>query len=214
MPVNDAVIERRVEQAVSDYIAHHRNDAIKELQFYRDTPTLGQVVTRAAHACTAGGGKHPHQWRIPRDALREFATRLSGSKRAIRKATSFDELHEIVREVGEPIYMIGELTIYDTAHRIGCKLGLPPTRVYLHSGTQSGAVALGFHRNRASISVKELPKPFAVLEPYEIEDCLCIFKGLLSGERHISGCGCNGRACGARHRRRPFKAHCSPVSGR
>ncbi|MXY22660.1 MAG: hypothetical protein F4Y49_15165 [Dehalococcoidia bacterium] len=72
MPVNDAVIERRVAQAVSDYIAHHRKDAIKELQFYRDTPTLGHAITRAAHACTAGGGKHPHQWRIPRDALREF----------------------------------------------------------------------------------------------------------------------------------------------
>ena len=198
MPVNDAVIERRVEQAVSDYIAHHRKDAIKELQFYRDMPTLGHAIMRAAHACTAGGGKHPHQWRIPRDALREFGGRLSGSKRAIGKATSFDELHEIVRELGEPIYMIGELTIYDTAHRIGCKLCLPLTRVYLHSGTQRGAVALGIHRNRTSISVKELPKPFAFLEPYEIEDCLCIFKGLLSGERPIlgAGCGCNGRVCG------------------
>ncbi len=152
----------------------------------------------------------------PPDALGEFGARLSGIKRAIRKATSFDELHEIVREVGEPIYMIGELTIYDTAYRIGCKLGLPPTRVYLHSGTRIGAVALGFHRSRTSISVKELPKPFAVLEPYEIEDCLCIFKGLLSGEWHIlgSGCGCNGQVCEARHRRRPLKAHCSAVSGR
>ena len=197
MSANDAVIECRVEQAVADYIAHHRNDAVKELQFYRDTPTLSQVITRAAHARTSGGGKHPHQWRIPRDALREFGTRLSVSKQAIRKATSFDELHEIVREVGEPIYMIGELTIYDTAHRIGCKLCLPPARVYLHSGTQSGAVALGIHRSRTSISVRELPKPFAVLEPYEIEDCLCIFKGLLSGERPIlgTGCGCSGRGC-------------------
>ena len=108
-----------LQRAVSDYIAHHRNDAIEELQFYRSMPTLGQVITRAAHACTAGGGKHPHQRRIPRDALREFGARLSGSKRAMRKVTSFDELYEIVREVGEPIHMIGELTIYDTAHRIG-----------------------------------------------------------------------------------------------
>ena len=197
MPVNDAVLERRAKQAVSDYIAHHRNKAIKELQFYRDMPTLGQVITRAAHACTAGGRKHSHQRRIPPESLRELGTRLSGSKRAIRKATSFDELHEIVREVGEPIYMIGELTIYDTAHRIGSKLGLSPTRVYLHSGTRSGAVAIGIHRSHTSICVKELPEPFAVLEPYEIEDCLCIFKGLLSGERLTlgMGCGCNGRGC-------------------
>ena len=197
MPVNDAVIERRVERAVSDYIAHHRNDASKELRFFRDMPTLDQVITRAAHACTADGRKHPHQWRIPQESLRELGTRLSGSKRAIRKATSFNELHEIVREVGEPIYMIGELTVYDTAHRIGSKLRLLPTRVYLHSGTRSGAVAIGIHRSHTSISVKELPEPFAVLEPYEIEDCLCIFKRVLSGERPIlgTGCGCNGRGC-------------------
>ena len=132
MPVNDAVIERRVEQAVSDYIAHHRNDAIKELQFYRDTPTLGQVITRAAHACTAGGGKHPHQWRIPRDALREFRARLSGSKRAIRKATSFDELHEIVREVGEPD--LHDRRAHDLRHRA-------PHRLQARSPSNAGLPA-------------------------------------------------------------------------
>ena len=197
MPVDHAVMERRMKRAVSDYIAHHRGDAIKELQFYRDRPTLGQVITRAANACTAGGRKHPHQRRIPRDALREFGTRLSGSKRAMQKATSFDELHEIVREVGEPIYMIGELTIYDTAHRIGYKLCLLPAKVYLHSGTQIGAGTIGIERSRSTVSVSELPGPFAALKPYEIEDCLCIFKGLLSGERPIlgTGCGCNGRVC-------------------
>ena len=197
MRANDAVIERRVEQAVSDYITHQRNDAIEEQRFYRDTPTLSQVITRAAHAVTKGGRKHPHKCRIPRDALREFGARLAASERVIREATSFDELHEIVREVGEPIRMIGVLTIYDTAHRIGCKLGLPPAKIYLHSGTRSGAVAIGIHRSRTSIAVKELPKPFAVLEPYRIEDCPCIFKGLLSGERATSGrrCGCNGQAC-------------------
>ncbi|MXX93756.1 MAG: hypothetical protein F4Y63_09980 [Chloroflexi bacterium] len=197
MPVNDAVMERRVERAVADYISHHRNDAANERRFYRGAPTLSQAITRAANACTAGGRKHPHQWRIPRHFLQEFGARLSDSKRVIRKATSFDELHEIVREVGEQTYMIGELTIYDTAHRIGCKLGLSPARVYLHSGTRSGALAIGIHPSRTSVPVKELPKPFAVLKPYEIEDCLCIFKGLLSGEGPDLGtrCGCDGRGC-------------------
>lgn len=197
MPVDDAVMERRMKRAVSDYITYHRNDAIKELQFYRDRTTLGQVITRAAHACTAGGGKHPHQRRIPRDALQKFGTRLSGSKRAMQKATSFDELHEIVREVGEPIYMIGELTIYDTAHRIGYKLSLLPTKVYLHSGTQIGAGIIGIKRSRSTVSVSELPEPFAALKPYEIEDCLCIFKELLSSGRSLcaTGCMCNGLGC-------------------
>ena len=197
MPVNDAVMERRMQRAVSDYIAHHRNDAIEELQFYRSMPTLGQVITWAAHAGTAGGVKHPHQQRIPRDALREFGARLSGSKRAMRKATSFDELHEIVREIGEPIHMIGELTIYDTAHRIGYKLGLLPTKVYLHRGTRRGAATIGIKPSRSTVSVSELPEPFTALKPYEIEDYLCIFKELLSSGRSSSatGCACKGLGC-------------------
>ena len=187
MPVNDAVIEQRVQRAVSDYIEYFRNDAIKELQFYGDMPTLGETITKAARACTAGGKKHKHQSSRPPDTLREFGRRLSRRKRAIREATSFDELHEIVREVGDSIDDIGPLTVYDTAHRIGYKLCLLPTKVYLHSGTQSGAAIIGIKRSRLTVSVSELPEPFAALKPYEIEDCLCIFRELLASGRSLCG---------------------------
>ena len=72
-----AVIERRAEQAVSDYIAHHQADAAAEMNCYRATPSLRLASRRAARVRTADGGKHPHQWRIPRDALREFGARGS-----------------------------------------------------------------------------------------------------------------------------------------
>ena len=197
MPVGDAVIKCRVRRAVSDYIAHHRDDAVAELDFYRAMPILRHVIKAAALARTADGGKHPHQWRIPCNVLREFGTCLSSRERDLREAPSFDELHRVVREVGDRI------------PGIGVKRDLLPTRVYLHRGTMSGAGALGIDRSCPFISVSELPEPFADLKPHEIEDCLCIFKELLSGEKLLRprGCRCSGRGC-ARRTRKTTRSRC------
>ena len=209
MSVSDAVIKCRVRRAVSDYIAHHRDDAADELEFYRMMPRLRHVIEAAALARTADGRKHPHQWRIPCDVLRGFGKCLSYRRRDLRQAPSFDDLHRVVREVGDRIHGIGELAVYDTALRIGAKRGLLPTLVYLHRGTLSGAAALGIDRSCPVISVSELPGPFANLKPHEIEDCLCIFKELLSGEKLLrpKGCGCSGWGC-ARRTRKTTRSRC------
>ena len=209
MPVGDAVIKCRARRAVSDYIVYHRDDAVAELGFYRAMPNLRQVIKAAALARTADEGKHPHQWRIPCNVLREFGRCLSSRERDLREAPSFDELHGVVREVGDRILGIGVLAVYDTALRIGVKLDLLPTRVYLHHGTMSGARALGIDRSCPVISVSELPEPFADLKPHEIEDCLCIYKELLSGEKLLRprGCLCSGRGC-ARRTRKTTRPRC------
>ena len=129
MPVGDAVTKRRVRRAVSDYIAHHRDDAVAELDFFRAMPILRQVIKAAALARTADGGKHPHQQLIPCNVLKEFGRCLSSRERDLREAPSFDELHWVVGEVGEPIHGIGVLAVYDTALRIGAKRDLLPKRV-------------------------------------------------------------------------------------
>ena len=87
---------------------------------------------------------------------------------------------QVVQEVGALIRGIGELAVYDTALRIGAKLDLLPTQVYLHRGTRDGAAEIRIDPRCPSITVAELASAFAVLEPHEIEDCLCIFKGLLA----------------------------------
>ena len=75
---------------------------------------------------------------------------------------------------------IGTLTIYDISLRIGAKLGLYPKAVYLHGGVISGAKALGLNYRQESIPIKDIPEPISSnLEPYEIEDFLCICKGAL-----------------------------------
>ena len=75
---------------------------------------------------------------------------------------------------------IGDLTIYDFSLRIGAKLGLYPKAVYLHRGAISGAKALGLNYRQKSIPIKDIPEIISSnLEPYEIEDFLCICKGEL-----------------------------------
>jgi hypothetical protein len=71
---------------------------------------------------------------------------------------------------------IGELYICDTSLRIGAKLNLFPTAVYLHPGTRAGARALGLDDRAKMLKVSALPKPFRTLAPHELEDILCIFK--------------------------------------
>jgi hypothetical protein len=66
--------------------------------------------------------------------------------------------------------------VYDTALRIGAKLGLEPDVVYLHRGTRSGVKVLGMDAGRPFVRPDELPDELRVLRPHEIEDCLCIYK--------------------------------------
>lgn len=200
MPVSDAVMTQRAEQALSDYTKHHRAAAARELEFYRAIPDLREAISSAARAHTADGGKHPHQRRIPCDALRAFGSGLACREQALNAAGSFDELHQAVKNVGDRTHGIGELAVYDTALRIGARLGLDPERVYLHRGTREGAAAVGPDHRRCAVAVSKLPSPFARLTPHEIEDCLCIFKGLLSGRPspQPTGCRCTGGGCARR----------------
>ena len=57
MPIGDAVIKCRVRRAVSDYIAHHRDEAVAELDFYRAMPILRHVIKapRASEQRRTGG---------------------------------------------------------------------------------------------------------------------------------------------------------------
>lgn len=67
-------------------------------------------------------------------------------------------------------------------------------KVHLHAGTRKGAAALNpAFAGRDYLDKDELPEPLRELEPYQIEDFLCIFKGRLgswSGEDsgELRGC--------------------------
>jgi hypothetical protein len=99
-----------------------------------------------------------------------------GSEPEVKASKTFADLHGLVKKLAEGIYRIGELTIYDTAVRIGAKLGLAPQEVYLHAGTRKGAAAFRIDSSATTIAPTDLPLEFRKLEPFEIEDILCIYK--------------------------------------
>jgi hypothetical protein len=84
----------------------------------------------------------------------------------------------VKRTIGK-IDGVGELAIYDTAHRLGAYCDLSPDHVYLHAGTRDGARFLGLAYRAAKLSKKVLPKEFQKLRAEQTEDCLCMFKSQL-----------------------------------
>ncbi|MFI5201470.1 MAG: hypothetical protein ACHQNE_03705 [Candidatus Kapaibacterium sp.] len=77
---------------------------------------------------------------------------------------------------------LGPLYAYDTAYRIGVSRGFRPKFIYLHAGTAVGAGALGLDVSGGMIPkteiVERIPE-FAVLEPYQLEDVLCLYKDII-----------------------------------
>ncbi len=144
------------------------------LAFYRDLPTLEGSIETAAMARLRNGKRHSHQWRIPRAVLENVKNNLIERQDELERSADFDDIYRIVHECR--VSGFGELAIYDTALRIGVRLGKLPSRVYLHAGTRKGLKALGLDANRKSIELAELPRPLRELPASAVEDFLCIHK--------------------------------------
>lgn len=165
-------------EIVEDYIRCFRDLAEQEQRYFAQGERH-DAMSRAALAEVELDGRtlrHTHQYRIPRKQLEAARDRLLTADLAL---VSFDELHQRVEQTIGSIERIGELAVYDTALRVGAFLGIEPELVYLHRGTRDGARALVLGRGRTSLRVDELPAEFSRLRPYEIEDCLCIYKSEL-----------------------------------
>ena len=161
------------------YIDEHR-DRMKRYFRYYDQQTLNDAIKIAALCVLPGGKRHGHQRRIIQSALDESARRLLDVQDEIKMCRDFEDLRGFVDSTIRNIRGIGTLTIYDISLRIGAKFGLYPKAVYLHRGVISGAKALGLNYRQKSIPIKDIPEPISSnLEPYEIEDFLCICKGEL-----------------------------------
>jgi len=177
MPSNDTTFLKGLGDIVQRFIDCNRPLADKEARFYKIQPTLEKAIEVAALAKMPSGKRYSHQRRIPGVVLERARDRLLSVLMDLQKCTSFQELFDIVEHEIRNIKGIGELTVYDTAYRIGMYLNLEPEDIYLHAGTRKGAKAIGIDvKNKKIISVDQLPASFAVLRPSEIEDCLCIYK--------------------------------------
>lgn len=206
---------KRLAHYVRDYKNNIRDNRRNELQYYKQLAALDEVINVAALARTPRGKRHPHQRRLPRTVLEQVRDDLIGEAKRLRNSAGFDDIHTMVQECAVPGF--GKLAQYDTALRIGAWLSLLPTKIYLHQGTRDGARQLGLDVSRGHLSVDEVPAPLQELEPYEIEDFLCIYKAHLRGDApstHTTPMHARPRAfCGVPTRVRRKPAGCGTPTG-
>ncbi|HET8692515.1 MAG TPA: hypothetical protein VFM30_10330 [Steroidobacteraceae bacterium] len=131
------------------------------------------------------GKVYAHQARVPRRAKVEAGNRI----RALDLAgvRTFDDLFHRVQDAIGSVRGIGDLAVYDAATRIGASLGVWPEQVYVHAGVRQGARALGLDANRRSLPVNAFPPELRRLDPWQIEDVLCIYKDQLPRMARQSG---------------------------
>jgi hypothetical protein len=161
-------------EIVNDYLKNRAESAEQYLRHYKIQRTLVNAITEAALAKLPSGKRFSHQWRIPKSVLEMAKDALLKSNLDV--CYSFDQLYCLVKRTIGPIYGIGELAIYDIAHRLGAYLRLQPEYVYLHAGTRDGAKALKIKNLSEKLSMSEFPPEFQKLRPEQVEDCLCIYK--------------------------------------
>jgi hypothetical protein len=180
---------------VPEYIHEHRPRIAAELDYFRRQSSLLAAIKSAAGAEQPNGRRHPHQRRLKAKDLRAARSSLTAAAivEQIRACGDFDEVLKLVGLQVSEIWKNAELYVYDTALRISAHKGVSPDRVYLHRGTRIGAKELGFDTNRRSIPRAEFPEELSRLEPHEIEDCLCIYKGAMSPDG--SSCRAVARGC-------------------
>src|SRR5258705_237880 len=75
----------------------------------------------------------------------------------IQDARNFAALHALLKKLLASRAGLGELYLYDTALRIGAKLGVLPQAIYLHAGTRAGAKALKLSVTGNIVLKSELP---------------------------------------------------------
>jgi hypothetical protein len=90
----------------------------------------------------------------------------------LRACRDFESLYSLIHHTVGHLRRIGPLVVYDTANRIGGKLGLEPSLVYLHAGTLHGARALGLPTQNGVVKVADLPRALRRLRPREVGDAL------------------------------------------
>jgi hypothetical protein len=161
---------------VSDFIIFNRERAAQENNFYKIQPNLDKAIEAAALCKLSSGKRHSHQRRIPSIVLQQAWFSLRKAKGDLEDCKDFYDLIKVITRLLGDINGLGDLTIYDITQRIGLFLGIGPTVIYLHAGTREGAKALGIGKGKNTARMAEFPREFQVLEPYEIEDCLCIYK--------------------------------------
>ncbi len=171
-----------LEAIARHYRANFQSRSRQELESFRNELTLEAAVHRAALAESSDGKRYSHQRRLSCADLERAGAALQERLTVLAEQPNFARLFEEVGRTLRTERGVGDLYIYDTALRIGAKLGHMPARVYLHAGARTGALALGLDAaTRSALDKGELPPELRTMEMHEVEDILCIYKRYFAG---------------------------------
>ena len=117
-----------------------------------------------------------HQRRVGQIVANKGYEALKDREKELQLNQNFEEILAITDEVSKQIYRLGSLWSYDTALRIGFQKKVYPKNVYLQAGVLKGYKKI-FNRNPKDRfeEKNKFPKELQILEPFEIENFLCIW---------------------------------------
>ena len=167
----------KLERIIDNYKKRTRKSVDYHVQFCLDQKNLKDAIEAAAKAVDDYGKIHFHQRRVSKAELLAFAEKLATLENYLANAESFDAIYDTVKNLNQP--NINEITIFDTAFRIGSYLNLFPDKIYLTSGTRIGAEhLLGKLGNINTLLPTDFPSPFQRkdLSIADIEDILYVCK--------------------------------------
>jgi hypothetical protein len=163
-------------------IADYKENAFRRLQtierFYQRL-SLIQAIEYAASAADPEGKINPHQRRIGIKRLRQSAKIIKNYTSEIKRAKSFADIFLVTEEIKEENRGLGDLWSYDTALRIAFNRGrsFSPQAVFIQAGVLKGVRKIFPDKRMTSrtLPVKIFPMPLQKLEPFEIENFLCVW---------------------------------------
>jgi hypothetical protein len=167
----------KLERIIKHYKLKSRKPIDSHILFCKAQKTLKDAIEVAAKSIDENNKIHFHQRRVEKTELNRLVEGLLLREDEIKSAKDFDEIYSIVNATKNEY--ITEITVYDVAQRIGAYLNIVPDKIYLQSGTRTGAENLLGHLSDKKFLLREdLPSPFQrpdfTLE--DIEDILFQYK--------------------------------------
>lgn len=162
-------------------IEHYQIGSGKHLQNVKtafEKFNLKEAIEKAAKSIdpTNDNKMFSHQRRVGFKVANSGYKLLKQREDDLIRCQSFEEILAITDEVSKQIFRLGPLWSYDTALRIGFQKKEYPKNVYLQAGVIKGYKKI-FNRNPEEKfeEKNKFPKELQILEPYEIENFLCIW---------------------------------------
>ncbi|WP_369372684.1 hypothetical protein [Streptomyces sp. cg36] len=201
--LNSARARETLTRIAKDYRRRWLPSEEDERAWYRNQPSLEHAIRYSGRCENAFGTQESHQRGTKSLYAKVTDAYLQPNKEALAEQEGFDDLITLVDRLVRHVPGIGEMYVYDVADHLAAYLGMSPAFVYLHRGTRDGTKALGIQCSPSDryLPKRAFPQGLQSLEPWQIEDVLCIYKDILGriacGQAvtpvNIQGCGRRGR---------------------